>query len=224
VGQVADAYSRCRARISGLVRDLDDQTAATAVPACPDWSVHDVVAHLAGVVADALAGRMNGVTTDRWTAAQVAARRGRPLTDLLESWDSSAPRFEALLDAAGRSGRQAVADIVSHEHDIRGALRQPGARQSDAVAIGIDFVATAFTSAAEASGIGVGVRTTAGQDFGPADAPAVLTGEPFELLRALTGRRSAAQLLQMTWTGDAGQVLPAFSYGPFRPAATAIKE
>jgi hypothetical protein len=36
------------------------------VPACPQWTVHDVVAHLAGGCGDVLAGDIEGVTTAAW--------------------------------------------------------------------------------------------------------------------------------------------------------------
>jgi hypothetical protein len=50
-----------------LGRTLDDAQADRVVPACPDWTVRDAYAHQAGVSADILAGRMDGVATDEWT-------------------------------------------------------------------------------------------------------------------------------------------------------------
>lgn len=148
-GEVGAAYASCRGRIGELVRAAGDGKAkASVVPACPEWSVHDVVAHVAGVVADALAGRLDGVATDPWTAAQVDARRDRSVDEVLEEWETGAPTFEGLLDAIGDPGRQAVLDVVTHEHDIRGALGAAGARDSDAVRIGLGFVAPRFIEAA----------------------------------------------------------------------------
>jgi hypothetical protein len=71
MGEVGAAYAGCRARITDLVGGLDEERASTMVPTCPDWSVHDVVAHLSGGVEDAMTGRLEGLGTDRWTAAQV---------------------------------------------------------------------------------------------------------------------------------------------------------
>jgi len=224
MGPVADAYAGSRERIVELVSVLSAPEAAADVPACPEWSVRDVVAHVAGVVDDVLAGRLDGIATEPWTDAQVAAGRGRPLGELLERWCADAPRFEAMLDVVGDRGRQAVADVVTHEHDIRGALARPGARRTDAVAIGLGFTAVACADAARGRGLSLGFRSTTGEHFGPADAASVLTGPPFELLRALTGRRSEAQLLAMSWSGRADAALGGFTYGPFRPAAHAIAE
>lgn len=223
MGEVQDAYAGCRARISELTAGLDDARASLPVPTCPEWSVHDVVAHVAGVVDDVLAGRMDGVATEPWTAAQVDARRARPIAAIVDEWSANAPAFEPLLDVAPQ-GRQAVADLVTHEHDVRTALNNPGARDSDALRVGLDFVATAFVGSAAALGITVQVRATDGSTFGDDTTGIVLTGEPFELFRAMTGRRSVDQLRGLQWSNDAESVLPAFTYGPFAPAARAVVE
>jgi uncharacterized protein (TIGR03083 family) len=223
VGEVRDAYAGCRSRIAELTAGLDDQRAALPVPACPEWTVHDVVAHVAGVVDDVLAGRVAGVATEPWTAAQVEARRARPIAEILDEWAANAPAFEEFLDSVDR-GRQAVADVATHEHDVRAALSQPGARASDGLHIGLGFVATSFVDSAAARGIVVRVRTTDGVEFGERDGGAVLTGDSFELFRAMTGRRSLDQLRGLQWQGDSEAVLPAFTFGPFRPAAHAVDE
>ena len=226
MAEVADAYAGCRGRINDLVSTLDDQAASAPVPTCPAWTVRDVVAHLTGVVDDALSGRLEGVTTDPWTAAQVEARRGRPLPDVLAEWNEKAPSFESLLDAIGEPGRQAVFDTVTHEHDIRTAIGAAGARDSDAIGIALGFLGPWFvTTAAELPGVAVALRSDDGQAFGdPSSSSAVLSGTAFEILRALSGRRSLDQVREMNWTGDAGPVLPCFTWGPFTPAASPIPE
>jgi hypothetical protein len=114
--------------------------------------------------------------------------------------------------------------VVTHEHDIRTALGDPGARDSDAVMIGLGFLAALFEASALGTGLSVRVCTTEGAAFGDEHAALVLTGDAFELLRAMTGRRSVSQLREMNWRGDAEAVLPAFTYGPFHPAAHDIHE
>lgn len=124
----------------------------------------------------------------------------------------------------GDQGRQAVADVVTHEHDIRAALQEPGARDSDAVVMGLGFIVPVFIESAASQGISVRVRTAEGPEFGAGDATVALNGVGFELMRAMTGRRSAAQLREMDWEGDSRPILPAFTYGPFRPAVDRILE
>jgi uncharacterized protein (TIGR03083 family) len=222
VGEVADAYAGCRARIAGLTRELDASGAATPVPTCPAWTVHDVVAHLSGVVVDVANGNLDGITTDPWTAAQVDARRDRSLAEILAEWDEHAPGFESLLDGIGEPGRQAVADVATHEHDIRCALGRPGERDSDAVRIGLGMIARAFVASCEGRGLAVRLEPVGGEAVGPDGAPLVVRGDEFELLRALTGRRSPDQLRALGVPDDAGLAL--FTFGPFHPAATPIAE
>jgi uncharacterized protein (TIGR03083 family) len=224
MGDVGDAYVGCKARIADLVRGLDTAEASTVVPTCPEWTVHDVVAHVVGVVADAMAGRLDGVATDPWTAAQVEARRGESIAAMLDEWDAGAETFASMLDAIGDPGRQAVADLVTHEHDIRCALASPGARTSDAVHIGLGFIAPALVSTAAAQEVSLRVRALDGPTFGGDEAAVTLAGPCFDLLRAGTGRRSVDQLLAMDWDGDPKAALPAFTFGPFRPALSAIAE
>ena len=73
-------YGAARRRISALVAapGLDD---GAVVPATPEWTVHDVIAHLSGIAVDGTTGNMEGAPGDAWTAAQVARNVGRPIAD-----------------------------------------------------------------------------------------------------------------------------------------------
>jgi uncharacterized protein (TIGR03083 family) len=137
---VGTTYAEARLRITDLVAGLAEE-AERPVPACPAWSVRDVIAHLAGVCADILARNVAGVGTEAWTDAQVRARRGRSIGDLIEEWSQLAPQVERFADRfPGRTGPQWVLDVTTHEHDIRGAIGVPGARQSDGVDMGLDLL------------------------------------------------------------------------------------
>ncbi|HEX7165810.1 MAG TPA: maleylpyruvate isomerase family mycothiol-dependent enzyme [Acidimicrobiales bacterium] len=228
MGEVASAYAGCRTRIGELVSSLDAAQLEVPVPTCPKWTVHDVVAHVTGVVDDALAGRLEGAPGDPWTSAQVEARRGRAITDVVAEWNEKAPAFEQLLDAIGAAGPQAVLDVVSHEHDIRCAVARPGARDSDAVTIGLGFVGPGFVGSAAAQGVDVRVDVADGRSFGGEGARVTLAADAFELVRAMTGRRSVEQLRKLPWAGagdaDVDRLVAAFTYGPFRPAERPIDE
>lgn len=224
LGPVGQAYAAARSRIDALVRGEADPK-AVSVGRCPEWSAHDLVAHVSGVVDDALNGRLDGVATDPWTAAQVARGRDRTTAELLDQWAEQAPAFEGILDGIGPAGRQAVFDLVTHEHDLRDALRAQGARDSDGVATSVGFMAEAVRQNAAAQGVPVpGFRTTDGQSWTGDDDAAVVTADAFELIRAATGRRSERQIRSLTWDGDVDAVLPAFSFGPFAPSETDIVE
>ena len=112
-------YGSCRERITALATGLTEEQAATPVDACPGWTVHDVVAHLVGSVSDVLAGRMDGVGSPPWTAAQVEARRDVPIAEMLAEWSAAAPQFEDTLRAVGgQMAALGVADAWNHEQDL----------------------------------------------------------------------------------------------------------
>lgn len=220
------AYAGVRQRINELVADVPDRTGDT-VPACPEWKVFDLVAHVAGVVADVLGGKLEGAGTDEWTAAQVTARRERSFTDLLDEWNAQAPQLEGMLDSFGPPGRQMVMDAVTHEHDLRGALGAAGARDSDAVEIGCDWLMQAYQGASAATGH-VGVRAVAsdtGTSWEPADdrpVAATVTASSFDLLRSFSGRRSEDEVRSLSWDGAIDAALPSLTFGPFRLPASSV--
>jgi hypothetical protein len=55
-------------------------------------------------------------------------------------------------------------------------------------------------------------------------AVASLVAEPFELFRAVSGRRSEAQISRLDWNTDPAPYLPIFTRGPFRPPAVDVLE
>jgi len=218
-------YGELRARVTTLVAEAGGDAGAARVPACPDWSVKDVLAHLAGICADVLGGNIEGVATDPWTAAQVEARRGHSVEDILAEWNELGPQVEALAPVFPEDAiRQWLTDGTTHEHDVFGALARTGARDAGSVGVSLDFTAANCVEAASTSGTAVGFR--AGERaWGRVDGDApVLTADAFDLLRALTGRRSLAQVRAMAWEGDADAALAAFTWGPFRPATADIVE
>lgn len=224
---IATAYAGGRARISRLVADLEEHEASAIAPGCPQWTVKDVVAHVTGVCSDILAGNLDGVTTEPWTAAQVDARRLLPVAEIVAEWSELGPQVEAMLPSfPPEPAAQLVADLTTHEHDVRGALARPGARDSDALFIGLEFVAPNFLTAVAGRGLPP-LSARAGDSEWVANGArpvASVTAEPFELLRAITGRRSPSQLRQLTWDCDPEPYLPAFAWGPFRvPTADVVE-
>jgi uncharacterized protein (TIGR03083 family) len=218
------AYAETRTRICDLVRDLPPTDAARTVPACPAWSVQQLVAHVVGVSADILAGNITDAGSDPWTEAQVAARAGRTLAELADEWDVTGPRVEAAL-ADGALPAQAVFDQVTHEHDLRSAVDRPGAQAHPAVAIGVGFVRDAWPHVVGVTDVPA-LRIVAGEaELVAGDDPEVtLELAAFEALRALTGRRSEAQLRAYDWGTDPTPWLPAFTWGPFTPIADDLPE
>ena len=215
------AYRDARLRITELVRaDLD--AGERVVPACPRWTVQQLVSHLTGVVADALAGNLDGVATDPWTQAQVDARAGRPVGEVLDEWDELSVTFEPVI---GDGFEQLLFDTATHEHDLRNALGAPGARDSAATAIGLHFGLGGWRRAHPMSGAPP-LRIVAGDESVEAgdDPDVTLALEPFEAMRACSGRRSLRQLAAYDWGTDPEPWLPSFTFGPFTPQSDDLVE
>jgi hypothetical protein len=194
-----ELYRSTRTRLTAFIDDEqppDDQP----VPATPGWTVHDVIAHLAGVAHGLASGEpLTGGPTDEWTAGHVARGRGIPTADLLAEWERSSPTVEAVL--AKSTIWPLVLDAAAHEHDIRGALGDSGARDCPVVHIGAAVmlkgldVPRALIVETEQREVRVGPA-------GDSDEPDRLVTSDFEAFRWRLGRRSRQQLTAMRWSGD----------------------
>jgi uncharacterized protein (TIGR03083 family) len=210
-------YGATRERIATLVRDLDDRSLSTPVPACPGWTVHDVIAHFAGSVTDALTGALDGAGSDAWTGAQVEARRDAGIADLLDEWTKGAAEFEEGLRLLGMPlAGLVVSDAFQHEQDLRSALGVQGGRDLELMLVTIETCVTGLTGRIGAAGLAP-LRIVAGANAflaGDGEPGASVTAEPFELARALGGRRTTDELRALDWSGDPEPYLPLLSgYG-----------
>lgn len=187
-----------------LTAGADDRALDAIAPATPDWAVRDLLAHLAGVAADIVAGELGGVGSDEWTAQHVTSRRGRPVGDLLAEWNEHGPVVESVADGFGPAAGRLLGDATTHEHDIRGALGVPGARGSDAVALTFTAIGATLGTEIDRDGAGaVEVRADGSvTTFGTGAPAAVLRTTRFEFVRAVTGRRSLVQIAAYDWQGD----------------------
>jgi uncharacterized protein (TIGR03083 family) len=200
----AAAYRGIRERIIELTGAVEPEVADQLAPATPAWRVRDVVAHVTGVNADVLGGNIEGAGTDPWTAVQVESRRDRTLAEILDEWNRIGPGLDEIMPAIPDSPRsQIIFDTLSHEHDVRGALGVPGATDDHAAAIGFAWAAGHVGTARDRAGAGaLRLRTEHGDLVaGTGDVTATVAADRFELLRAMTGRRSAAQVASFAWDG-----------------------
>jgi uncharacterized protein (TIGR03083 family) len=205
-----DTYLLVRGRLIALAAELDAAAAATPVPALPGWTVQDTLAHLAGVCADTLDGRLEGAPGPAWTARQVTERLGRTLAEVVEEWATRGPQLDARIGAPeGDRLRQVVFDAWSHEHDIRGAVDRPGERADSAAAFVASQLVLRFQRRwAAADRPSVRIVAPAGDwALGAGEPVATLRTSDFELARMLVGRRSRRQMLALPWTGDPAQVV-----------------
>jgi hypothetical protein len=202
-------YRLARERLSSLVAGLDDPK-SVRVPACPLWSAHDVVCHLTAVAEDALAGKLTGPPSEEESAEQVARRSGTETREVLVEWSGLSDEFEKLIQAVRIF--PGYLDVLAHEHDLRGALNDPGGRESDEMEVSAEWLIEVWKPS-----IPVLVKMS-GREFarGPDQAgDLTLSTTAFEAFRFRLGRRSVAQLRQMDWSGDPAPVLDELTiFGP----------
>ncbi|HYP24953.1 MAG TPA: maleylpyruvate isomerase family mycothiol-dependent enzyme [Actinomycetota bacterium] len=229
---IAEVYTAARKEFADFVAGLSDDELARDVPATPGWSVHDVVAHISGVVRCVAAGDFPAeffadigaqpgiVVLNEWTAGQVEAGRPRPLNELLDEWADATEAIMPMLrgdepwpgDVVPFAAYILTCDLGVHQHDVYGALGIVRDRDSTPVKIGFSV----YTG-----GLGVRARTygkpalrivteTKDVTAGDGEPAATVRGSRFELFRALSGRRSLDQLRSYDWEGDPEPFLELF--------------
>ena len=200
--QVCEAYRQTRQSVLELLERTPESSATLVVPACPDWTVQQTFSHLVGVPEDLLAGRRDGITSDAWTNAQVQRHAGESLEELRAALEETIAPFDAMLPAiSSPSNSQLVMDALTHSIDLREAL-------------GVECEESSLPlSVAKAWLLGLIER----QD--PSAIPAIeaATCSDLALVRALTGRRSAAQMDDLGLPG--AQIVAALAGTPLKPPA-----
>ena len=218
-------YEAAHARIVELVRPLSPEQAATPVVATPEWTVHDVLAHLAAVTTDGLAGRITGIPTDEFTAEQVRTRRDASIDDLVVEWSANVP---SMLEGAraGLVPPNLAVDAVTHEQDMRGALDAGRVPAEEAVRFSLDLFAFGLHRKLQsASGPPLRVIAT-DSDFdvvaGDGEPGVTLRASEFDLFRTLSGRRGLDEVLALAWEGEPTAYLPFLNiFGPVPDYAVA---
>ncbi len=217
-----EQWRQAQDRVIGLVTDLDGDRAALRVPACPDWTVKDLLAHMVGLGADVVAGDEPDDHNSAWTQAQVDGRADRDIAAIVAEWQSlTAPLTLWMTD----HGARPLGDVVIHEQDLRGALDEPGAEDNAGLDTIRDRMAQRFGSRVTDAGLPTiaMVSPTWECRIGDGRAAVVLEASPFDLFRALVSRRSAGQLRSWVVEGDVGPYLDAFAgLGPLPATDLAI--
>lgn len=208
----AEEWTAARERVAALVRDVvaerGEEAMDVAVPACPDWTARELLAHMVGLGADVLVGDEPADHDAAWTQRQVDRRRDLTSSELLDEWDGLAERMLAHLADDPRP----LGDAVIHEQDLRGALGRPGARDTPGLVLVRESMAGRFADAV-ADRPAVELRAASGWTWRSDDGGTgvVLEAEGFDLARALTSRRTAEQLRSYVVAGDVTPYLDAFA-------------
>ena len=195
-------YRAARLRVAEIT---DDSLGDRPVAATPKWNVHDVVAHLAGVMTDVATGNMDGAATDPWTAAQVERGRDKPIGQMIDEWAAGAGGFEGFLSSPdGAKAGAAVMDVHAHETDLRSALGLEPALPEEFLGWSADRLRRAFDGAVAEAGL----------------APVSIDVSDFELFRGRLGRRTRDEVAACAWSADPAPYLDIFFI--FGPAAAPV--
>lgn len=219
-----DGYRRVVDRVLALAVAADP---TTQLPTCPAWTVHDLVAHLTGLAEDWVAGNLDGYGSDEWTAAQVTRGSGATLDELAARWRRAADGLGDVPDhpLLGAPASMAFVDAVTHEADLRDALGIGGVPLDEVRPAMKGLVARWRQTLGAAGAPPLLVRVEGDRDWAigapPADGPPPVTVDVglYDLFRALTGRRSAAQVAGWRWSADPGPFVAAGLPYPFSWAA-----
>jgi hypothetical protein len=169
--------------VSALATDLTDEQLGTTVPGTPAWTVHDVIAHLAGGADDAATGRMDGAPGPEWTARHVGERFGFPVEELVGELQS---RQEAIVEMSADNPRPALVwNIAVHHADLREALGLEALADALWQPV-LDAAAPRLLDELPVTVVAGGSVYGAGDD--QVEVPA------YELFRAVFSRRSRAQM------------------------------
>ena len=117
----SEIYLAAIDRVVARAQSWSPDDAATAIPACPGWSAHDLVAHLAGGAADHAAGRLDGFPGPAWTGRHIAERTIRPTSTVLAELTALAAETAARCDTRPM-GPNSSWDAYIHERDLAAAF------------------------------------------------------------------------------------------------------
>jgi hypothetical protein len=179
--EVASAYVELRTRVIALLREAGEGVADLPVPHFPAWTVKMATSHLVGVPEDVLSGNMAGVTTEAWTQAQVDRHANDSLMSILDAWGATASTIDPMLPHFPVPvNSQFVFDACTHEHDVRAAIGQAGARDSQSVRVAVGFIRNMLSQSA----------LPEAQELLKANIA------DFDFFRSMTGRRSVEQIAE----------------------------
>ncbi|MEO6502598.1 MAG: maleylpyruvate isomerase family mycothiol-dependent enzyme [Jatrophihabitantaceae bacterium] len=207
-------YVESQRRVQDLVTPLDAAALDKPTPACPAWSVRDVLAHLSGAADSFGTASFAGVGTDPWTAEHVESRRDVPVADLLAERWACTPKLEHV-PADHQVWLPVVHDALTHEADIRGAIGAPGL-PADALAAAFPLIEAVLPM--KLAMLGAVTLDLDGQPrtFGSGDPALMVRTSMFEIWRGFFGRRSDQQMRSWVTAGDAAAFARALPFFPAR--------
>ncbi|HEY0500986.1 MAG TPA: maleylpyruvate isomerase family mycothiol-dependent enzyme [Kutzneria sp.] len=213
------AYRTTRHNIGVLLASRPD-VAGRVVPATPDWTVRDLLAHLVGIARSVL-GRLSGTPlADAFPGATA------DLAELLAEWNRVGPLVEPLLATpTGHDLRPMLMDAYTHELDIRLALGAAWPTDHPAFDGALDLLVAGFSRAVRERGLPSVRIELDGRRWQAGDGTPTTTvsGHRLDVYRSFAGRRTPKQIAGLAWSADPRPWLPAFEWGPFHPPTRPVE-
>jgi uncharacterized protein (TIGR03083 family) len=216
-GDPSGVYRHVRTTVTTLVTSAG-AVGGHPVPACPEWTVRDLLAHLVEIAA--IVTRRLGGEPDR---GAVAAAEDGPADVVLDAWSIVGKQVEQLIAPGG--GHLMIMDALSHELDLHRVLGTVPEPRHPAFAGSLDVVVRGMGEhLVEHGAPALEVRAAGRQwQLGEGTPSAVLTGPDYDVLRSFTGRRTHDQIRALSWSADPVPWLPAFTWAAFTPPATPVE-
>jgi uncharacterized protein (TIGR03083 family) len=217
-----------------IVVGLSTEEFQRCVPACPLWSVRDLVAHLVGVAEDSTRGQFFGgavgawadaelaARREVWTAGQVEARRGHDPDELVADLQRHGTSLVRALRRGDPSATDVPAwmigapvdDLAVHLDDLREALGLPPVPEAVVAEYGFRAYRAWLGNRIAARGLAP-LRLTDGDSVwllgGDGEPTSALRADSHELFRAISGRRPLEVVRSWSWTGDPSPYLSVLS-------------
>lgn len=204
-------YRQSQGRILSLVNNAN---ADSAVQACPGWTVRDTVAHLLGTLADISAGKIEESASDDWSDGHIERAKDRTVSDLAAEWHVRSNTTPGIFE---HYGAVLVADLVTHEFDIKQAIGNTQGRDLQVVRTVALFYLNALDQAwreDEVPPLRVLTETSA-LDIGGENPDVSVEMSWWEIGRVVSGRRSIDQVKALEWSSDPAPWLDhLFVFGP----------
>ena len=197
---LAAVYLAVRDRMCAEVEAMSAADAEKIVPACPDWTVHDLLAHQTSMPTAIIAGDLPSGDVNDWIQGLVDARRDTTAEELLAEWRTDDEALGGLIANAGLL----AGDLVVHEGDLASALGIAADRTTPESEAMLPGALGGLRGPVTEAGLGAievrhGERSWRTHDAEPGWS---LEADPWEALRALTSRRTADELRAAPHTGD----------------------
>jgi uncharacterized protein (TIGR03083 family) len=241
VTDLADAYVEIQARLTETVLALDAGQRQTRIPACPEWTVVEVMAHLAGGVVDVTSGNapeLQGMDLlDQWrddavaeardslTAREVRERRGRSLESTVDEWRAATTRLRPMLrgevtyppDLFPFAGNILINDVVVHEGDVREAVGLGVAPEIYATSAALLAYSFSLDNRIRTAGLPAMALRYSGKErvFGDGEPAVAVSASRTTLVRMLASRLRPDDIRALEWDGDPEPYLAVIpEYGP----------